>query len=113
MKEIIAIIRPEKWRETVSALSALGIEAVTHHRVLGRGGQAGLRYLSHTKGPSTIRYLPKRLLSIYAEDSQADLAVEKILAVNRTGVIGDGKVFVTPCAEVPCECPQEAVFQPA
>ncbi len=102
MKEVMAIIRPEKWRATAETLRALRIEDVIQRRVLGRGRQAGLRYLSNTKEPGRIRYLPKRMLSFVVRDDQVDHAVRAVMAVNKTGVIGDGKIFVCP-AEVPGE----------
>jgi nitrogen regulatory protein PII len=45
MKEIIAVIRNEKWQATRMALEGLDIEQLIHRRVLGRGRQQGLRYL--------------------------------------------------------------------
>lgn len=102
MKEVMAIIRPEKWRATAETLRALGIEDVIQRRVLGRGRQAGLRYLSNTKEPGRIRYLPKRMLSFVVPDGQVGHAVRAVMAVNKTGVIGDGKIFVCP-GDVPAE----------
>lgn len=99
MREIIAVIRPEKWRQTTDALRSAGIVEITQQRVRGRGQQSGLRYVSHAKGPSAVRFLSKRLLHIYAEESKVELAIESILSVNQTGAIGDGKIFVLPCEE--------------
>lgn len=98
--EIIAMIRPEKWRQTVHAIRLAGITEITQQRVCGRGQQMGLRYVSHAQGPSTILYLAKRMLHIYVEEGEVDHVVATILSVNKTGAIGDGKIFVARCEEI-------------
>ena len=40
MKEVIALIRAEKWQETVDAAQALGLTECSHIRVMGRGKRA-------------------------------------------------------------------------
>ena len=45
MKEIVAMLRPERWQATREALRAEGVEEAFQYRVLGRGRQRGLRYL--------------------------------------------------------------------
>ena len=37
MKEVIAMIRPEKWLATVDAAINVGAESYIHNRVMGRG----------------------------------------------------------------------------
>jgi nitrogen regulatory protein PII 2 len=103
LKEIIAIIRPEKWRATQQAIFEAGATGVSQNRVLGRGRQAGLRYLGNgqTKGGLvTMDYLPKRMLSCVVESEKVDAVVAGILRVNGSGNHGDGKIFVCPVGEV-------------
>ncbi len=98
MKEITAIIRPEKWQATREAMYALGIEDVTHFYVKGRGKQMGLRRSNKPAGSSgaDVPFLPKRLvISVVADEKVAEL-VESIIKVNQTGNVGDGKIFVRP-----------------
>lgn len=45
MKEVISIIRPEKWDATREAVAAHEVYETVHVRVLGRGHQRGLHYL--------------------------------------------------------------------
>ncbi len=98
MKEIIAIIRPEKWQATREAAKALGFQEVTHHRVLGRGRQRGLRYLRPLSGgeEAGIPYLPKRMVVWMVQDEQVNALVTAIFRTNQTGNYGDGKIFVCP-----------------
>ncbi len=50
--------------------------------------------LLETEG--TMRYIPKRMVSLVVSDEDVSLVVEAIMKVNHTGQIGDGKVFVSP-----------------
>lgn len=106
MKEIIAFIRPSQMNATKRALDALDIPSVTAIPVLGRGNQRGLNVTlsridvhpqllakSRTMG---MKFVPKRMLVIGAPDKDVDTIVEAIVKANRTGYIGDGKIFICP-----------------
>jgi len=94
LKEIIAIVRPERMNETKKVLEEIGVTYTTM-RVLGRSRQGGLRYPRKWFGRSAdIRFLPKRLFWIEVEDHQVRTAMDLLIKANRTGRIGDGKVFV-------------------
>ena len=103
MKEVIAIVRTERWQATRQALSELaGVEEVSHRRVLGRGRQKGLRYLRpQSRGEAGgMEFLPKRLGMWLVPDEQVQPVVAALIQVNRTGNYGDGKVFVSPVDSV-------------
>jgi nitrogen regulatory protein PII 2 len=96
LKEVTAILRPEKWAATREAIYAIGVEELIQHRVVGRGRQRGLRYLRRATdaGEGDMPYLPKRMIvCLVAEESCAAL-VNAIIKVNQTGNVGDGKIFV-------------------
>lgn len=104
LKEIIAIIRPNKMEKTKEVLSALGFPAMTAHGVMGRGRQKAIIgevsfYINEQellKKEGTMRYIPKRLISLVVPDEDVSLVVETIMRINQTGQIGDGKIFVCP-----------------
>lgn len=104
MKEIIAIIRPNKIAKTKEVLGALGFPAMTAHGVMGRGRQKAIigevsfdiSEQELLKEEGTMRYIPKRLISLVVPDEDASLVIEAIMRVNQTGRIGDGKLFVCP-----------------
>ncbi len=105
MKEIIAIIRPQKLLETRQALLKAGISGYTTIRVLGRSRQRGLMYQSdrsfwkkRTKRPG-IPFLPKRLFSTVVEDADAEKVTQCLIQANQTGQYGDGRVFVLDVGE--------------
>lgn len=107
MKEIIAIIRPNKMTQTKDVLNALGFPAMTAQRVMGRGkqkaiiGEVSFDIQNETllKEEGTMRYIPKRLISLIVPDEDVSLIVEAIMRVNQTGQNGDGKLFVCPVDE--------------
>src|SRR5262249_50578113 len=91
LKEVVAIIRPERWHKTKLNVESLGITAFTHHRVAGRGRQRGLQFLARRgAAPETgFRFLPKRMVSWIVAESQVETLVQAIMESNRTGQIGD------------------------
>ncbi len=97
LKEIIAIIRPDKHLATRKALEAVGIYSYTTVPAMGRSKQRGLRFpQAEGKEAVTIRFLPKRFFSIVIDEERAPVAMAAIIRANRTGkgTIGDGKIFV-------------------
>jgi nitrogen regulatory protein PII 2 len=103
VKEIVAIIRPNKMTRTKEVLAVLGFPAMTACKVLGRGKQKGLAgEVSFEMRPELLRqegslkYIPKRLISLVVNDEDVSLVVEIIMRVNRTGEVGDGRIFVCP-----------------
>ncbi len=104
MKEVIAIIRMNKIQATKDVLAEAGYTCLTATLVYGRGKQKGLYIspLGNVKPDSkkaAIRFIPKRMLSIVADDESVPEVVETIISTNRTGMIGDGRIFVCPIAE--------------
>ncbi len=98
IKEIIAIIRTGKWAETLVKLEEIGIAGFTRQRVYGRGKQRGLRYSADGEDKG-ISFLPKWMVTIVVEDSKVDAVVAALIKANRTGEIGDGKIFICPVVE--------------
>jgi len=102
LKEVIAIIRPECWLKTKLKVESLGIVAFAHHRVVGRGRQRGLQFLARRGAISGtgFRFLPKRMITWIVAETQVQILVQAIMGANRTGQIGDGKIFVLPLVQV-------------
>ena len=106
MKEVMAIIRMNRINQTKKALAEAGIPSVHARECLGRG--KGLVDLDILKGAeagyeeaisllgNSQRLIPKRMVSIVLPDKLVQRAVSSIIATNRTGKAGDGKVFVLP-----------------
>lgn len=112
MKMIIAIIRMVKMNETKSALAAAGLPSfMASGEVQGRGRGRGLgpnferiksdpELLEHLKelGPEP-RLKNKRMITLVVANDKVDLAVQTIIATNKTENSGDGKIFVLPATD--------------
>ena len=99
MKKVEAIIRHFKMNEVKEALSACGVHGMTVTEVRGIGRQKGHSEI-YRGAEYTIDFLPKVKLEIVVADDDASGVIETILAVARTGEVGDGKIFVTDLENV-------------
>ena len=99
MKRIEAIVRPEKLEDVKEALIALGHAGLTVIEVKGHGIQKGIT--KQWRGQEyTIDLLPKVAVIAVVNDHEVHEVTETIVAAARTGVIGDGKIFVSPVEEI-------------
>jgi nitrogen regulatory protein PII 2 len=107
MKEITAIIRMNKVQKTKDVLLECGFPSFTVRRVMGRGKQRGLCFEfdpplpdpGNEESETCIRFIPKRMFTIVVDDDSVDEVVQKIIEVNQTGNVGDGKIFVSKIDE--------------
>jgi nitrogen regulatory protein PII 2 len=123
--EITAIIRRDKVGPTMRGLDAMGLGSMTLTTVNGRGLQGGnvmtdidrevpAEYESVSKitnhlTPASfalshsltrpVFWIPKRMLQIVVPTSMKMEVIDLIMSVNRTGWMGDGKIFVSPVEE--------------
>jgi nitrogen regulatory protein PII 2 len=113
MKEIMTIIRRHQVPETKKAFEDAGFPALTIQSVEGRGKQGGIGGWAAEVDPelnsmltkeladdTKFNWIPKRLLTIVVQDDQVKEVVEVIIKANKTGHMGDGKIFVLPLKEV-------------
>ena len=103
MKLVTAIVRPDKLDDLVGALTGSGAQGLTVTEVRGFGHQYGQIAvgLSGTGGTSAAArpapvLLGKLRLDILVLDDDAEAIVGVIHKSAHTGIIGDGKVWVTP-----------------
>ena len=107
MKEITAIIRMNKVQKTKDALLGCGFPSFTVRRVMGRGKQKGLCFEfdpplpdpEKNEADTCIRFIPKRMFTVIVDDASVREVVRKIIEVNQTGHVGDGKIFVSNISE--------------
>ena len=123
--ESTAIIRRDKVAPTMRALDAIGLGSMTITTVSGRGLQGGnvmtdidrevpAEYESVSKitrhlTPASfalvhsltrpVFWIPKRMIQIVIPSAMKEDVIDLIMSVNRTGWMGDGKVFVSPLEE--------------
>lgn len=110
MKEITAVIRMNKVNCTKEALLKAGYPSITCKKVMGRGkkkvayelfqgvldgSEEGLSPVVAEQLSEEHRLLPKRLVMLVVDDSDAAKVVETIIEANQCGNPGDGKIFVS------------------
>ncbi len=100
MKLITAIIRETKLDEVREALIENEITRITVIRVSGHGQQTREQiYRGKKIVPGLI---PKVKLEIAVNDAFVDITVNTIInsaRTNKSGEVGDGKIFITPLEE--------------
>jgi len=94
VKKIEVIIRPSKLEDLKAALVNSGIVGMTVSDVRGFGRQKG-QTKTYRGTEYKVEFLPKLKVALVVEDTQVDMAIEKILMAARTGQVGDGKIFVS------------------
>ncbi len=99
MKEIIAIIRPNKLDDVKEALEKIKCNGITVTEVKGRGRQLGITE-SYRGSDYRIDLLPKTRLEIIVHDLDVENVVDTIVKTAQTGDIGDGKIFISPVEDV-------------
>lgn len=113
MKEVLAVIRMNKINETKKALEESGYISMTCRKVYGRGKKKvnfemieGLVTSDLDAPPKVLesiseahRLIAKRLLTMIVNDEDVAGVVKTIIEVNKTGNMGDGKIFVLPIVE--------------
>ena len=99
MQKIEAIIKPFKLDDVREALSDIGVNGLTVTEVKGFGRQKGHTEL-YRGAEYVVDFLPKIKVELVVADGIVDTAVEAIIKAAHTGKIGDGKIFVSPVAQV-------------
>jgi len=98
MKRIEVITRPHKLEELKEKLTEAGARGMTITEVKGFGRQRG-----HTevyRGTEyQVDFVPKVKFDSVVEDAAVPGLVDTIIAVARTGEVGDGKIFISSLPE--------------
>ncbi len=99
MKQVRAIFRHEVLEPVRNALEQLGVPGMTITEVKGFGHQRG--HTETYRGAQVkIHFRPKIELLTIINNEQLDTVVEAITTNARTGMVGDGKIFVTSVEQV-------------
>ncbi len=94
MKEIVAIIRPERLDEVRKTLQESGYPGMTVSDVRGHGKQEKIQ---QWRGKEyKIEFLPRIKIEIVVLDEDVSSTLNAIVRSARTGEPGDGKIFVLP-----------------
>ncbi|PHT44533.1 Nitrogen regulatory protein P-II -like protein [Capsicum baccatum] len=98
--KVEAILRPWRIQQVSKALLKMGIRGVTVSDVRGFGAQGGLTERQAGSEFSEDNFVAKVKMEIVVSKDQVEGVIAKIIEEARTGEIGDGKIFLTPIADV-------------
>jgi nitrogen regulatory protein P-II 2 len=98
MKLVTAIIKPFKFEAVRESLSSLGVDGMTLTQVRGRGAQKGFSEIY--RGAEYVNFMPKLALEVAVNDHLLEKVVKAIAEAAKTGLIGDGKIFVAQLENV-------------
>ncbi|MDB4370845.1 MAG: P-II family nitrogen regulator [Mariniblastus sp.] len=98
MKQIVAIVKPFLAERVVASIAGKQVEEISIREVKGYGRQKN--YLDqYGENEYSLAFVPKVEISIWVQDEQVESIIEQIVAVSRTGRLGDGKIMVLPVVE--------------
>ena len=98
MIKIEAIIKPFKLDEVKDALNKIGIHGMTVTEVKGLGRQKG--HIELYRAEYDVSFIPKVKIEAVVADGMVEKAVSTIQEKAKTGMLGDGKIFVYPMEQV-------------
>jgi len=96
MKKIEAIIRTSKFSEVRDALRGVGIDFFSYWDATGVGNEIEKAEHTYRGTVYDTSFIPRQLLTIVVRDVNVDKTVDAILKAARTGIVGDGKIFISP-----------------
>lgn len=99
MKKVEAIIRHHKLDDVKDQLARRAIVGMTVTEVRGFGRQKG-HAESYRGSEYTINFLPKVKIEVVIPDNFLPTVVNVITQSARTGLVGDGKIFIHDLASV-------------
>ena len=98
MKKIEAIIRKSRFEEVKKALHAVDIDFFTYLDVTGVGKETeGHIFRGAVYEANRIQ---RRMLSIVVRDHNLQKTIDAIISSAWTGVVGDGKIFISDVENV-------------
>jgi nitrogen regulatory protein P-II 1 len=99
MKLITCVIRPERLADVKSALFRAGVTGITITRVSGHGGEKEI--VEQYRATSVVlEFREKMKIEMVCSEPFVQPTIDAILKSARTGVVGDGKIFVQPIESV-------------
>ncbi len=93
MKNIVAVVRPERLQDVKHALFRVGVTGMTLARVSGHGGER--EEIERYRGSAVLmEFRDKVRIEIAVSEPFVERTIEAIVTAARTGAVGDGKIFV-------------------
>src|SRR5580693_8217826 len=94
MTKIEAVFQTSKLDAVKDALHEIGVEGMTVIEARGHGRQKG--HTEYYRGREyTVDLIPKIKLEMVVKDEMVDAVIQAVTVAERTGKIGDGKIFLS------------------
>ena len=93
MKKLEIIIQPEKLEDLKSILDECSVNGLMITNIMGYGNQKGHKKI-YRGAEYNVNLLPKIKVETVIEPSLAETVITKVVSEIRTGIYGDGKIFV-------------------
>jgi nitrogen regulatory protein P-II 1 len=95
VKQVVAVVKPYLAEQVLDSLKRAPLEAISVAEVKGFGRQKN--YLDeYAKTEYAEVFLPKVEITMWVDDARVEEVLRKVVAVARSGRMGDGKIFVMP-----------------
>ncbi len=99
MKKIAAIIYAHKLDDVKLALISNGVIGMTVSELKSFGRPRG-EVTRYRGNEYKLDFISKLKIELVVEDNVVDSIVQEISLAARTGIIGDGKIFISPLVEI-------------
>src|SRR6478736_8237207 len=96
---VTAIIKPHRLDDVTAALKGVDVNGITVSEVQGFGRQRGHSEV-YRGSEYNVDYLPKTMIQIVCDSSDADKIADVVADSARTGKIGDGKIWISELSRV-------------
>jgi len=99
MKLVVAVVRPERLSAVLEELFKAEVQGLTISRVQGHGGER--EHVETYRGTTVKMELSEKVrIEIGVSNHFVEPTVQAIVRAARTGVVGDGKIFVLPVEKI-------------
>src|SRR3954454_14410827 len=96
---VTAIIKPHRLEDVTTALKGIDVNGITVSEVQGFGRQRGHSEV-YRGSEYHVDFLPKTMVQIVCDVSDADKVADVVADAARTGKIGDGKIWISDLSRV-------------
>jgi nitrogen regulatory protein P-II 1 len=93
MKQVKAVIRPEKLQDVRNSLELVGCSGMMISEIEGHGSQKGI--VQQWRGEKyRLELIPKIMIDMVVKDTDVNKIIDAIIKSAGVGEFGDGKIFV-------------------
>ena len=102
MKKLEIIIKPEKLEDLKAVLESCEVNGLNIVNSMGYGNQKGVTDQHMWRGvmPKSGNTIPKLKVECVVTAEESEPIIRKVCREIRTGVYGDGKIFITDVADI-------------